>query len=152
MQKLIIAVVLVMMIAGGAISALKFLEIGPFAPEESAAVDPKAPVANPDEPPKYVEMKPILIPVIAQDKVVVTYRIVVQLETYGYDNKQMLLKLKPKLSDIFIRDLHAFIPRLFRNKKELDVAIVKQRLELIASRSTKPGVITGVLVQSVTNN
>jgi hypothetical protein len=60
--------------------------------------------------------------------------------------------MEPKLNDIFIRDLHAFIPRLFRNKKELDVSIVKKRLELIAQRSTKPGIITGVLVQSVTNN
>jgi hypothetical protein len=48
--------------------------------------------------------------------------------------------------------LHAFIPRLFREKKELDVTIIKKRMELIASRSTSPGVITGVLVQSVTNN
>jgi flagellar basal body-associated protein FliL len=152
MQKLIIAVVLVMMIAGGAISALKFLEIGPFSLEETAAVDPNAPVENPDESPNFVELKPIFIPVIAQDKVVVTYRIQIQLETYGYDNKQLLLKMEPKLNDIFIRDLHAFIPRLFRNKKELDVSIVKKRLELIAQRSTKPGIITGVLVQSVTNN
>jgi hypothetical protein len=151
MQKLIIAVVLVMMIAGGAIAALKVLEIGPFA--APVVVDPSKPVeVVRDEPPKYIKMEPIFIPVIAQNKVVVTYRIEIQLETYGRDNQRMLLHLKTKLNDIFIRDLHAFIPRLFREKKELDVVIFKKRLELIAERSTSPGVITGVLLQSVTNN
>jgi flagellar basal body-associated protein FliL len=147
MQKLLIAVVLVIMIAGCAIAALKFLEIGPFAALEVS--DASKPTGT---PPKYVEMEPILIPVIIQNKVAVTYRIEIQLETYGEDNEQILLHLKTKLNDIFIRDLHAFIPRLFRKKKELDAVIVKRRLELIASRSMSPGVITGVLVQSVTNN
>lgn len=151
MQKLIIAVVLVIIIVGGAISALKILKMGPFATVEEVG-GPQKPIVQPDEPPKYVKMDPIFIPVIAQNKVFVTYRIEIQLETYGGDNEQMLLRLKTKLNDIFIRDLHAFIPRLFREKKELDVAMVKKRLELMASRSTAPGVITGVLVQSVTNN
>ena len=151
MQKLVIAVVLVMMIAGGAIAALKFLEIGPFAAPEVTDASKPAEVVR-DEPPKYVKMDPIFIPVIAQGKVVVTYRIEIQLETYGRENRKLLSHLKTKLNDIFIRDLHAFIPRLFREKKELDVAIVKKRMEIIAERSTSPGVITGVLVQSVTNN
>ncbi len=151
MPKIVIFVVLVMLIAGCAIAAFKFFEIGPFAASE--VNDSSKPfMVNPKSPPKYVEMEPILIPVIIQNKVAVTYRIEIQLETYGQKNEQMLQKLKTKLSDIFIRDLHAFIPRLFRKKKELDAAIVKRRLELIASRSISSGVITGVLVQSVTNN
>jgi hypothetical protein len=151
MQKLVIAVVLITIISGGAIAALKVLEIGPFAaPKVTDASNPTEVVR--DEPPKYIKMEPIFIPVIAQNKVAVTFRIEIQLETYGRDNQQMLLHLKTKLNDIFIRDLHAFIPRLFREKKELDVTIIKKRMELIASRSTSPGVITGVLVQSVTNN
>jgi flagellar basal body-associated protein FliL len=151
MQKFVIAVVLVTMIAGGAIVALKVLEIGPFAAPKVADASKPTEVVR-DEPPKYIKMEPIFIPVIAQNKVAVTFRIEIQLETYGRDNQQMLLHLKTKLNDIFIRDLHAFIPRLFREKKELDVTIIKKRMELIASRSTSPGVITGVLVQSVTNN
>lgn len=151
MQKLVIAVVLVTIISGGAIATLKVLEIGPFAAPKVADASKPTEVVR-DEPPKYIKMEPIFIPVIAQNKVAVTFRIEIQLETYGRDNQQMLLHLKTKLNDIFIRDLHAFIPRLFREKKELDVTIIKKRMELIASRSTSPGVITGVLVQSVTNN
>ena len=151
MQKLVIAVVLVTIISGGAIATLKVLEIGPFAAPKVTDTSKPTEVVR-DEPPKYIKMEPIFIPVIAQNKVAVTFRIEIQLETYGRDNQQMLLHLKTKLNDIFIRDLHAFIPRLFREKKELDVTIIKKRMELIASRSTSPGVITGVLVQSVTNN
>jgi flagellar basal body-associated protein FliL len=151
MQKLVIAVVLVTIISGGAIATLKVLEIGPFAAPKVTDTSKPTEVVR-DEPPKYIKMEPIFIPVITQNKVAVTLRIEIQLETYGRDNQQMLLHLKTKLNDIFIRDLHAFIPRLFREKKELDVTIIKKRMELIASRSTSPGVITGVLVKSVTNN
>ena len=140
-----------MMIAGGSIAALKELEIGPFEASEVADGEINQTVAH-KKPPSFIAMEPILIPVIIRNKVAITYRIEIKLETYGQDNQEILLHLKTKLNDIFIRDLHAFIPRLFRKKKELDVIIVKKRLELIASRSTSPGLITGVLVQSITNN
>ncbi len=55
----------------------------------------------------------------------------------------------PKISDAFVRDLHAFMPRLLKDKERIDVLILKQRLQVIGDRLFGAGYIKDVLVQSV---
>jgi len=151
MKRLFIALILVIMVAGGTVSVLKWLGLGPFALEEGAVAE-KKPAKPSDEPPRFIDFAPLLIPVIGDNKVAVTINIQLKLETVGAENEADLKRMLPRLNDAFVRDLHGFIPRLLRKKERLDVSIIKKRMELIGGRVAGKDKITGVLIQSITNN
>jgi len=145
LKKLIIAVLGILLLVGGAASVLKFMKLGPF--EEEVAAEQEEMVRDDDT--LFVDMEPLVIPVFQGDKVAATVQIQVKLETIGKDNKAKLQHIMPRISDLFIRDLHTFIPRLLKQKERIDVLIVKQRLKLISDKLIGPELIQNVLVQSV---
>ena len=148
MKKLVIALVLIVMIAGGTVTALKFLKLGPFAEPENM-VEKKAPVI---EPPKFVDVPALNIPLFVQDKVAGIVLVQLKLETKNEANQIKVTRILPRLNDAFIRELHSFIPRLLKKTKRLDVFILKKRLLMVSDRVAGKGVVTNVLIQSVTNS
>jgi len=60
--------------------------------------------------------------------------------------------MMPRLSDACLRDLYAFIPRLLRKAEHIDVFVIKARMQLVSDRVAGPGVVDGVLVQSVVDS
>ncbi len=57
----------------------------------------------------------------------------------------------PSLKNNNIRDLHAYVPRLLRKPKDLDMASLKRRLFVFGERAIGKGLIDGVLGQSAMN-
>ena len=55
----------------------------------------------------------------------------------------------PRLSDAFLSELSGFLPRHLRKEERLDVALIKDRLQLVGDKVAGPGVIKSVLVQAV---
>ena len=72
----------------------------------------------------------------------------VKIEPEGQGNAVFLTRQMPKISDAFVRDLYAFIPRMLKTKKRIDVLILKQRLQVVGERLMGKGLIKDILVQS----
>jgi len=145
-KKLLVILAAILILAGGAVAAMKWLAIGPFEVAETA--EP----AEEKEPPKesiFIDMDPLMLPVIQGDQIAGLIQIQVKLETVGQDNAIFLKRRLTKISDAFVKDLHGFVPRLLKKKERLDVIILKDRLKVIGDRLLGKGYINDVLVQSV---
>lgn len=149
MKKLVIIFLAVLLIAGATIGVMKWLAVGPFAkpPEEGQ------PVAAPKiEAPEalFVDMEPLMINVVEAGQILTTIQMEIKLETVGNDNIIAIKRALPKYKDAFMKDLHAFVPRMYSEIQRLDLPTLKQRLQLVADRvAGKPGIVRGVLIQSV---
>ena len=175
MKKLLILVGTLLLIAGGTVSVMKWMNLGPF--QEKAAQQEEAP----SEPTLLVDMEPLLIPIFQGDKVAATLQFQVKLETIGSENAAKIQYLMPKINDLFMRELYGFMPRLLKVIKEeqkidflgllkegqqkevqqkevqqkegqqFHVLVINQRLKLISDKFIGPDLVTKVLVQSVIN-
>lgn len=143
---LIMVVAAFIVLAGGAITVMQQLEMGPFAPKvENAA--PAAPTVR-NDPVRFVTMEPLVVPIIQNDRVVVMIQIEIQLET-TQSREQALNKQMPKLTDAFVTDLRSYVPRLLRDKSDVDTEALKKRLAIIGERAIGKGQFDAVLIQSV---
>ncbi len=137
-----------LMLAGATISVLKWLGIGPFGdPAEVEATG-----TTPDEPLHFVTMDVLVIPIFQGEKVAATVQIQLKLEATNLENASEIARLLPRLNDAFLRDLYGFIPRHLRKKERLDLALIKDRLQMVGDKVAGPGVIKSVLVQAVLEN
>lgn len=149
MKKLIIAFALMVMISGATVSVLKWLEIGPFAPTGDEKAEEVEEIE--EEPPRFVEMDPLAIPIFQGEKVAAVIHIQVKLETMGEENSTLLRREKTRIRDAFVREMHSFIPRMLRKTERIDVSILKTRLRMVSDRVMPGGIISDVLIQSVTD-
>lgn len=146
MKKILVILAALFILAGGAVAALKWLGLGPFASTDEAKKEaPK----KPEVQTIFIDMDPIMVPLLQGNAVAATVQIQIKLETEGQDNAIFLKRRMPKISDAFVRDLHAFMPRMLKDQERIDVLILKQRLQVIGDRLFGKGYIKDVLVQSV---
>jgi len=140
-----IMVALVLILTGGTVSVLILMKLGPFQEEPTVEVEEE------EEEVKsiFIDMEPILIPIFQGDDVVAKVQIQLKLETKSSKKAVKIQRIMPRIADTFIKDLHAFMPRLLKKEERIDVFILKQRLKLIADRRFGKGLIGDVLVQSV---
>ena len=143
-----IVVAVVLMIAGGAVGIMKQLEMGPFAPDNGEMADTAA--TDPAEPPRFLDMDPLVIPLFAGDTVAGRIQIQVKLETTGAENEEFLTRIMPRLSDSFLRELYSYLPRVLRKQGTIDVFLIKKRLQRVADQTAGEGRIDNILIQSVT--
>lgn len=162
MKKMAIIVAVFMMIVGAAVSVMKTLELGPFAPsaeekasategEEEGGGDQAAAPAASGPPLRFVDVEPLNIPVFHEDRVATTIQITLKLEVVDSKNEALVKQMLPRLNDAFVRDMHAFIPRLLKQEERLNVVIIKKRLQIVAERLVGKELISNILVQSVTD-
>ena len=134
-------------LAGGAITIMQQLEMGPFAPKPEAQEAPAT--AKPaSDPVRFVLMEVLVVPVIQNDRVVSTIQIEIQLET-TQSREQQLTKLLPRLTDAFVTDLRSYIPRVLRDRSDVDTEGLKKRLAIIGERAIGKGMFDVVLIQSI---
>ncbi len=138
---------MLLMLIGGTIGALKFLELGPFQSEKGAVI--KVIEKKEIDTTVFIDMDPLAIPIFQGNKVAATIQILVKLETNSEDNAEIIKDRMPVIIDAFIRDLHSFMPRLLKAKERVDVLIIKQRLQMVADKVAGKGLIQNVLVQSI---
>lgn len=145
MKIVVVALVVLMMLAGGSFSVLKWMQVGPFAPEPDATE-----VVVSDEPPVFIDLDPLLINIFQGNSVATTVQISVKVEALGSDNADLIKESIPKITDYFLRDLHAFLPRIMTDDDtRIDIFVIKKRLKLMADRLYPDGRINDVLIQSV---
>lgn len=131
------------------------MAIGPFAPDTEAEAatgeaGTKKPVEKEVEPPAYLPVDAMVIPVFQGDKLVMNIQLEMQIEIGKKDVPEMR-KQMTLLRDAFLRDPHGYVPRHLRDNKELDIDILGRRLVIIAERAIGKKIVRGVLIQSVLN-
>jgi flagellar basal body-associated protein FliL len=142
----VILIVVLMVIAGGGVGTMKWLEMGPFAPEtdEEAALKMEA------SKPTYISMDPLTVNVFSGNKILTTLRITLKIEVRGSENSEFVYAHLPKISDALFQDMHAFLPRIIsKEDKSLDVFLLKKRLKLTTDKLYPKGQIYNVLVQAI---
>ena len=152
-RMLVIVIAMIIMLAGGAVTVVQQMELGPFASKvttEEDADGKKKEALKSIEPPRFIAMEPLLIPLFQGDNVAATVQIKIQIETTA-DREPQLNKQLPRLKDAYIRDLHSYVPRLLKEKKDLNINSLKRRLTIIGSRTVGEGLIGGILIQSAMN-
>jgi len=145
MKKLMVSIAALLILLGGAVSVLKFLKMGPFQDEDVVEVVEK----EPEVKSIFIDMEPILIPVFQGNQVAAKIQIQIKLETKDKEKAIRIQRIMPKIANVFITDLHAFMPRLIKMQERVDVIILKERLKVIAERNLEKGLIDDILVQSV---
>lgn len=155
MKKLVIAFAILIMLAGGTVSVLKYLEVGPFEKPatEGEITDPEKAKAKSffEERPRYIEMDPIQVPVFQDNGVAGTIMIHYKLESMTVENERKIAKAKRQLGDALIKDFSYYIPRTLRNNKTLDVTLVKYRIMMVANQLLGEDVVSDALIQAMTS-
>ncbi len=150
---LIIVIVLFILLAGAAVAVMQQLKLGPFAPPpqmtqlEQAEAEAKLETFD-KEAPAFIELDPLVIPIVRKDRIAGSIQLQIQIETKNEYRLEML-RMLPRISDAFIRDLHGFIPRMLKTRDDLDLDIIRRRLVIIGERTVGQGQIDNVLVQSI---
>jgi len=147
MKKFIIIFAVLLMLSGGTIGIMKTLEVGPFAKAEGEGAEKTVP----NEPPRFIEMGLLLIPIFSGDRVATTIQLQIKLETIGTEREDKINKLMPRINDAFLSDLYAFIPRLIKKEGKIRAIVIKNRLQMIADKVAGQDLIANVLVQSITD-
>ena len=147
MKKIVVILAALFILVGGVVATLKWLGLGPFENSETAETE-EAPDKDPGMQTIFVEMEPIMVQLLNGNAVAMTVEVQVKIETEGQDNAIFLTRQMPKISDAFVRDLYAFMPRMLKTKKRIDVLILKQRLQVVGERLMGKGLIKDILVQS----
>ncbi|NQU57041.1 MAG: hypothetical protein HQ513_07385 [Rhodospirillales bacterium] len=148
-KKAVIIFSVFLMLAGGTVSVLKWLQIGPFAvvTEEDLKAEAEA---IPDVPPVAIPLDDLYISILAEDRVAATVMIKLNVEVIGKENEDTVTKLLPRLSDAFFKDLYVFIPRVIRRQSKLNAEILSERLLMVGEKVMGPGVINNVIIEEVT--
>lgn len=154
-KKIVIGFSILLMLSGATVSVMKWMKVGPFqelTPEQIAAQESTAnnePVV-PNEPPVAIEMDTLNIPIFAEDRLAATVIIKLKIETVGTENHDKVLKLQPRLTDAFFKDLYVFIPRVVRQQNKLNIDILTERIKMTGNKVLGPNVIHNVIIEEVT--
>ena len=149
MKRLVLIFALVLLVAGATIGAMKWFGLGPFQkPEDELAQEKPKEIEAPDA--LFVDVEPLLINVVQGGAIATTIQLEVKLETAGNENIIQIKRMLPQYKDAFLKDLHAFVPRMLSELGRIDLPTLKQRLQLVADRvAGEKGVVKGVLIQSL---
>ena len=100
---------------------------------------------------RFVEMEPIILPIIDADGVSQVVTLIVSLEVMGEKNVEFVERLKPRLKDAYIQDMYGVLNR----KASLDgggvlkVDKLKSRLSGVSQKVLGEKKVNGVLLQVV---
>jgi len=151
MPKIVIFVFVgIILLSGGSIGLMMYLEIGPFANEEKKANENST---TKDEKPEKktaiqtVTMAPLSIPIIQNGRIALNLQLEVEIDTTEKKAPKLREKL-PILKDAYVRDLFSFIPRQLRKSKKLDQETLRRRLQVMGQRTIGKGIILSVNIKS----
>jgi len=151
MPKIVIFVFVgIILLSGGSIGLMMYLEIGPFANEEKKENVDNMPKDEESEKKLVVQtitMAPLSIPIIQNGKIALNLQLEVQIDTTDKKAPKLREKL-PILKDAYVRDLFSFIPRQLRKSKKLDQETLRRRLQVMGQRTIGKGIINAVNIKS----
>jgi hypothetical protein len=147
-KKIVIIFAVLLMLTGGTISVLKWLQIGPF----SNSIEAEEKETTPIEPPVTIKMDKLSIPIFAENSIAATILVELKVEAIGPENQEMITKLLPRLSDAFFKDLYVFVPQLIRRKTKITSRVLAARMKKVADKVFGPDVLHKVIIVKVTDS
>lgn len=98
----------------------------------------------------FVQLDPVILPIIGKDGVTQTVSLVIAIETADEAGKAEILRLAPRLKDAFIQDMYGVLNQdvMMRNGV-IQVTALKNRLHLISNRILGADHTKDVLLQVV---
>ncbi|MBF0168358.1 MAG: hypothetical protein HQL45_12085 [Alphaproteobacteria bacterium] len=144
MKKLVILIVALVLLGGGAVGAMAVFGIGPFAKPETKAAPPPPPVAKTS----FLDMESLSIPVFIIDQkprqVFMTLRLEIQ-----DGERRKVEAMMPRIRDNILTDLHKVLPDHLKNRKSTDLTLIKPRMVAAAAKAIGPGIVHDVLVVEI---
>lgn len=148
MQRLIVpALAVILLLAGGSVGVMKWMQLGPFAPEEVAGEETPAPRKSAQ--PRYVDIDPINVAVIQNNRPRSVVQITVKLEVASEKDANAIQKKMIRLTNALVTDLHDFLPRLLREVDYIELDLLRDRMQFVADKTLGKGLVKQVLIQSV---
>ena len=149
MKKLFMIFALVLLVCGATLGAMKWFGLGPFEQPEMAKTEEGPPeIKAPDA--LFIDMAPVMINVMQSSSILTTIQLELKIETAGQDNIIKIKRMLPIYRDVFVKDLHSFVPRMLSELERLDLPTLKQRMQLVADKvAGETGIVRGVLIQSI---
>ena len=148
MQKFIVpALAVIFLLAGGGIGLMKWMQLGPFAPEEVAGEE--APAPRRGEQPRYLDLDPINVVIIQDARPRSVVQISAKLEVANEKDAEAVRKRMIRLTSALVTDLHDFLPRLLREVDHIDLDLLRDRIQYVADKTLGKGLVRQVLIQSV---
>jgi flagellar FliL protein len=162
MKKILMAVVAFVLLGGGGGGAY-FYFMG--SPAEAAAVEGEAGKhAEADDHAaesgdghseeghgfEYVELDPLILPIIDEYGVSQTVSLVVSLEVKDAATAEKILKMQPKLKDAYLQDMYGLLNKHAALKDGVvQIGKLKERLNKVSTKVMGENVINDVLLQVV---
>lgn len=148
MKKLLI-ILAILLVCGGSIGAYFYFGNSAVAsiPEGEAA---KVAEGQLPENLYYVELSPLLLPIVDKNGVSQVVSLVVSLEVNSEEDAALVEKLAPRLTDAYIHDLYGVLNyKAALQGGVVQVSEVKRRLNMITTNVLGEDVINDVLLQVV---
>lgn len=146
MAKIVLILVLLGIIFGGALAGLGVVGLGPLAAmagEQPPAPPPASPSAAGE--PRLVKMETVGVPLFAGNSVRSRLFLNIQLAVEPTISRRFS-EMTPRLQDAFLTDLIAHMPDHLRDRDKVDVPVLQRRLLKVAQRVTGPEVIRAVTI------
>lgn len=146
MKRIILFVVLLALVAGGAFVGYTRFHKAPDAEaaETAKAEEPKA------ADPVFVQMHPFVLPVIGDRGPEQVVQMIVTLEVPDNSKAALVKTYLPRLNDAYMQALYGALDRkTVTNGSLIDVNLVKEKLFLATTRVMGDKVVDNVLVQAV---
>lgn len=157
MKTAFLALLAIMILGGGAAGAYFYFgqsaeaSIGETAEHRDAKDhDRSGKTAEDSHGHKFVELAPLILPIVDNNGVSQVVNIVVVIEVDGDENEKMVLTLEPRLKDAYIQELYGVLNKHAALKGGVvQVGMIKDHLNRISQRVLGEGVIEEVLLQVV---
>jgi len=156
MRMVIIAAIALLMLGGGGAGAYFYFS---QPAEASAGAEAKASHEKNKEAKKgehgaataeFVELDPLILPIIDQSGVTQTVSLVIALEVENAEQAAEVKKLTPRLKDAYIQDMYGLLNKHAALKGGVvQVGAIKERLNKITTEVLGPEKVNQVLLQVV---
>ena len=149
MKRIVILLVIVLLVVGGGGAAWWFL-LREVPAEEGAEAEGAPDTENDDYARKrYVELEPIVLPIIREGQVTLHLTLVLAIELVTPISVVEVARLQRPLRDAVFTELHSIYALRYVQEKGFDHPIVRERLIRASGRVVGLGTVKAILVRKI---
>lgn len=153
MKKMVIALVALGLLGGGAAGAYMYFNkpVEAAQTEQASAESGHEQAKGEQVAPSFVELEPLVLPVVDEDGVSQVISLVVALEVKDEQSALEVEKLSPRLKDAYIQDMYGALSNNGTTMQGgvIQVGAIKSRLSKISTKVLGENVVKDVLLQVV---
>ena len=153
MKPILLAVFAIILLGGGGAGAYFYFKQPAEAATGGAGEHTKAEKAKKADshaPSSFVQLDPLILPVVDKEGVSQVISLVIVIETHDEAGKAQVTNMSPRLKDAFIQDMYGALTQdSVMRGGVLQVVAVKNRLHKVSDRVMGDGVVNNVLLQVV---